>query len=224
MTDRGNDHEDDLHLPPEGDLSDILGDATSTSTERQHPDLESPSDEPFEMAPGPDDEGGFDVDPRAVVPDGTGRLTVPSEHYEQFVETETELYELALDVYRDALEAPDTKTRLKAAKEVTTIFTARRDAADRREHGDTAATNNTQINIGVDSVKEALKAALYGMRGGMEETTDAKRNERYVARPDAGRGHDRRNERLSGTASAPDGDGNIPDRFSSPGTKGTSQK
>lgn len=196
-------------IPPDGDLDDILGNAATA------PEFDV-EDEPFEMAPAPD-PSQYDV------PTGTGQLHVPSVDYTEFVETERDLYELALEAYREALSAPDNKTRLKAAKDVVQIYTSRRETAERREFGDTGQTNNTQINISVDSVRNALKSALYGMEGGIEEVNDAKRNERYVGRkPDARRGNGRSSERVSSSESDSH-DGDTPDRFRTPGTKGPSK-
>lgn len=94
----------------------------------------------------------------------SGHLTLPD--FDRYIETESYLYERALDVYREALDSPSEKIRMSAAKDVVDIYTKRRTAAQRGPAG--GDTNNTQINITVDSVRRALDAAMYGLEGGLQ--------------------------------------------------------
>lgn len=82
-----------------------------------------------------------------------------------FLHRETTLYSRALEIYEMALESSSEKTRLAAAKDIVNIYTRRREGPATTDK----TTNNTQINITVDAVRDALDAAVYGLQGGLDE-------------------------------------------------------
>lgn len=94
-------------------------------------------------------------------------ITIPD--MDEFLDTERRLYERALSVYEHVLDTGNDKARLAAAKDLVSIYTTRRNEAIKAANRTETPTTNNHLHISVDSVKNALKAALSGMEGGVQQ-------------------------------------------------------
>lgn len=165
-------------------MEDIFGAADPPTPEAEpdpapldvlHPDME-PEEEVF------DTKAGLSENPPPSPPSKTDDLpklrdiTIPDT--DGYLAKEQRLYEMALETYETALLSESEKVRLQAAKDIVSIYTQRRDTATKTaaKTQENRSTTNNHLHITVDSVRNALSAALHGIEGGLKEGVTDERN------------------------------------------------